>query len=96
MKENEDYAMVPAKVDSDQTWDIRILKGDFIETVFRYGAVRIDGENEQITFDFEVISSPDKEVDETNEELQQIAGEILKDVIDNSIEDGSIEMSDVG
>lgn len=95
MKENKDYRMTPAQDDDGtETWDIRMLTGDFVETVFRFGAVQVDGENEQIVYNFTVIESPDDDATEENEELQKVVGAVLQDVIDNSIQDGSIEFTE--
>lgn len=94
MKENEDYSLIPVDIDNEQAWEIRILKGEFIETVIRYGNVSIDGINEQIKFNFVITFSPDEEITAENPQLQALAGEILGDLIENHIENGSIILDD--
>ena len=71
--ENEDYEMVPADRTID-AWDIRILKGTFVETVIAFGAVRFDGKKDQMTFNFDVVSSPDPDLSVDNVDLQIEAG----------------------
>ncbi len=91
MKENEDYVLIPAKGvdDNDQAWDVRILTGEFNETVIRFGNVQIDGKNDQLRFNFMVVLAPSDYITEDNEELQGTAASILEDLLVRSIEDGT-------
>ena len=46
-KEGIDYELIPATDnENDQSWDIRILKGEFTESVLRFGNIAFDGEND--------------------------------------------------
>lgn len=94
MKEDVDYALVPAEVDNEQAWEIRILTGEFVETVIRYGNIEIDGKNEQLKFNFMIVHSADEDLTEQNVDLQHTAGDILRDLIENHIERGSVFMED--
>jgi len=38
MKENKDYQIIPSEEHSD-AWEVRILSGDFTETVVRFGSI---------------------------------------------------------
>ena len=38
LEENVHYELVPGNTDH---WDIRVLKGDYIETVFNFGAIKV-------------------------------------------------------
>lgn len=87
MKENLDFQFVPAEVDNEQAWDIRILTGEFNETVIRYGNVAVDGTNDALTFNFFVVKAPSEYIVESNEELQAVAGQILIAVIEQAIKD---------
>ncbi len=91
MKENENYVLIPAKGvdDNDQAWDVRILTGEFNETVIRFGNVQIDGKNDQLRFNFMVVLAPSDYITEDNEELQGTAASILEDLLVRSIEDGT-------
>ena len=48
MQENKDYELIPSPNDS-HSWHIRILTGDFVETVIQYGTVSFDGKRKQFT-----------------------------------------------
>jgi len=91
MKENEDYVLIPAKgiADNDQAWDIRILTGEFNETVIRFGNVQLDGINDRLKFNFIVVLAPSDYINEKNEGLQAVAGSILEDLLVRAVEDGT-------
>lgn len=89
------YELIPVEeVGNEQAWDIRILEGDFTETVIRYGNVAYNGEKECLNFNFKLISSPDDELTENNLFLQQFAGQILEDILEKAIADGSVALKD--
>lgn len=94
MVEDKDYQLIPVDIENDQAWDIRILSGEFVETVIRYGNVSIDGPQDQIKFNFGIVFSPDDDLTTGNTQLQVVAGDILGDLIENHIERGSIVMDD--
>tara|TARA_B100000424_G_C22919950_1_gene489521 strand:- start:1061 stop:1336 length:276 start_codon:yes stop_codon:yes gene_type:complete len=85
MKENEDYELVPIEEDLD-AWGIRFLKGDFIETVVKFGVLQLIEETENISFNFDIISSPDENLTVDNEELQKVVSDILYVIITESME----------
>ena len=82
MKENEDYQLIPLENDSD-TWGVRITSGQFIETVIVFGAVGIDEETDNFTFNFDIYSSPDSDLTPDNVDLQEVCGDILQSIILN-------------
>ena len=96
-KENVDYELVPSEKHEDQAWNVRFLTGDYTETVIQYGAIKISGEDmveddeAKMTFNFDVISSPDSELTAENNGLQNSAGEVLLDIIEQAILDGKIQ-----
>tara|TARA_B100000029_G_scaffold499481_1_gene569959 strand:- start:1124 stop:1444 length:321 start_codon:yes stop_codon:yes gene_type:complete len=83
------YEMIPS-AEHEQAWHIRILEGQFTETIIQFGAVSFNEIKDNMSFNFEVISSPNDSAVIENEELQIEAGEILEDVIANSIQRGSL------
>lgn len=91
--ENVDYQLVPVE-DMPDAWAVRILKGDFIETVIAYGAISYNEVKDHLTYNFVVVTSPNDQAVVENEELQEIAGDILSSIIANGIDDGSIEFKD--
>ena len=82
--------MIPVEyVDNEAAWDIRILQGDFTETVIRYGTIKFDGHRDCLTFNFRVVGKPPiKGLDSNNVELQELAADILEDVLERGIRDG--------
>lgn len=91
LHENVDYELIPSDEDG---WGIRILKGDFIETVFSFGALKVDGTEDEpmMSFDFAVISSPDSDLTAEDIDLQLVVGDILLAVLESSISDDSVEV----
>jgi hypothetical protein len=94
VKENVDYELIPADVDNEQAWDIRILTGEFNETVIRFGNIAVDGTKDALTYNFFVVQAPSEYIVESNEDLQSTAGEILIDIIERGIEDGSVVLDE--
>lgn len=84
MTENKDYELIPNEFGDDQLWDVRILTGDYTETVIRYGALSVDEETDMLHFNFDVVSSP-IDVDSSDENLQEEAMLILEQIIHDSV-----------
>ena len=91
--ENVDYELIPSEDKSDG-WNIRILNGQFSETVIEFGAVRFNEIEDNLSFSFDVITSPDPDVTTENFDLQIHAGEILESVISSGLEEGSVIMKE--
>lgn len=91
--ENVDYQLVPVE-DMPDAWAVRILKGDFIETVIAYGAISFNEVKDHLTYNFVVVTSPNDQAVVENEELQEVASDILSSIIANGIDDGSVEFKD--
>jgi len=90
LKENIDYQLVPAP-DHDQDWAVRVLTGDYVETVLKYGAIGFNEEEEGLmTFNFEVVESPDTDLSAADEDLQEYAGDLLQQIIKQAIEEGTL------
>jgi len=89
--ENKDYELIPDE-NGDDVWNVRILEGEFNEVVVRFGSIRIDGKNVdneedvKLSFDFDVITTPDENLTPENIDLQLFAGDILLSIIESSIE----------
>lgn len=94
MKENTDYELIPAQEGNEQSWDIRILKGDYVETVLRYGNVSYNGIEEVLNFNFIVVSSPDPDVSTDSVPVQEVAGAILEDIIEESIKKDEVAFTE--
>lgn len=95
-KENETYELVPSPED-EQAWNVRILDGMYNETVVKYGSISFnehDGEDETLSFNFQIVESPDGDLDESDEDLQEFAGKLLEHIIVQAIEAEEIEMQE--
>jgi|TARA_B110000259_G_scaffold148743_1_gene167832 hypothetical protein len=86
--ENKDYEFIPSDKDD---WQIRFLSGDFIESVIKFGTIRM-AHGDQMTFDFHVETSPDETLSAENEELQKHAGDILISIIEDAIENKATDL----
>ena len=80
MKENTDYEIIP-DVNDDKSWNVRILTGAFTETVIKYGVVKFN--DEDMRFNFDIISSPDNDLTTDDVDLQKYAGNMLEQIIEN-------------
>jgi len=86
--EGTDYELVPCDDNNEQSWHVRILEGDYLETVVSFGAISVQGE--ELHFNFDIISSPDAELTVENEELQDTVAELLEGILEVAATDGSL------
>lgn len=93
LKESEDYELIPLEDDPD-AWGVRFLNGQFVETVVKFGSLGFNEELGQLSFNFTVISSPDSQLTEENEELQEKAGDILQSIIVEGMEKGWVDVEE--
>jgi hypothetical protein len=82
LKENEDYQLVP---NDNNSWNVRILEGEFVETVFKFNTIKVVDEG--LSFDFTIVSTPDPDLSIENEGLQEYVGSILLSVITESLKE---------
>lgn len=93
LSEGVHYEIIP-QVDDTRGWDVRLLE-EYPETIIRYGNVAFDGKRDALTFNYEIVSSPDPDLEvETNLTFQEYCGRILSSIIDKSITDGSMIAQD--
>jgi len=91
VSEGIDYALVPSsEAENQQAWDVRILEGDFAESVVRFGNIAFDGENDCLNFNFMLVSTPDTNLTEANTGLQDRVAEILSSVLEDAAASGSL------
>ena len=95
ISEGIDYELIPAEADNEQAWDLRILTGDFVETVIRYGNVSFDGAEKCLKFNFRIMSSPDPELSTTFVPLQEHAADILEDILERSYAQGTLTTAEM-
>ncbi len=87
------FELIPSH-EHEQAWNIRILVGQFVETVIQYGAIRFNEIPGNMSFNFFVVSSPDENLTSEDLDLQKEAAAILEQVIADGIKDGSVGMKE--
>ena len=93
LKEGIDYELIPAKdSDNDQAWDIRILEGDYVETVIRFGNIKLDGESGCLNFNFVIQSTPNNNLDESDIDFQNYVADILENILIEAAKHDSIQL----
>ena len=89
LSEGVHYEIVP-QINDARGWDVRLLE-EYPETVIRYGNVAFDGKRDALTFNYEIVSSPDPDLEiENNLTFQEYCGKILSNINDQSLVDGSM------
>lgn len=83
LKENVDYELIPS---SGENWDVRLLQGDFTETVVAFNQLRVSDDGEHMKFNFDLVSSPDPDLTENSYELQKHMANILNSILENAAE----------
>ena len=83
MIENVDYQLIPSAVDEGH-WNIRILKGEFVETVIAFGKISLDDKEDKLKFTFDILFTPDPDLTVENNGLQLHAGSILYNLIESA------------
>lgn len=93
VSEGVDYELTPAdELSNEQAWNVRILEGDYVETVIRFGNIGVDIENEALTFNFSIVSTPDDTLTEDDEPFQEYATSILDNILENAISQDALVM----
>lgn len=94
VSENIHYQLIPQKENEQYGWDVRLLEGPHPETVIRFGTVSIDGVDDQMKWNMDIVSSPDENLTTESLTLQEYCGNILLDILETSIADGSAVFRD--
>ena len=89
LRENTHYEIIPDKGD-DQAWNVRILSGMFTETVLKYGVVKFNGKKKDMTFNFDIVYTPDTELTVSDLKLQEFAGIMLEQIMAQGFRDGEV------
>ena len=89
LTENKHYEIIPDKGD-DQAWNVRILSGTFTETVLKYGVVKFNGKKKDMTFNFDIVYTPDTELTVSDLKLQEFAGIMLEQIMSQGFSNGEV------
>jgi len=93
--EHIDYQLVPSFEDETQTWDVKLLRAPFEDSVIRFANIALDGESQELKFNFDVIETLDSSVvNVDNIELQTFAADILQDILVAAINTGTLKTKD--
>ena len=94
--ENKDYEIIPDKGD-EQAWNVRVLSGLYTETVLKYGVVKFNGKGKEkyMSFNFDIVYTPDTELTKESVELQEFAGLMLEQIMARGIEEGNVITRDI-
>ena len=94
--ENKDYEIIPDKGD-EQAWNVRVLSGLYTETVLKYGVVKFNGKGKEkyMSFNFDIVYTPDTELTKESVELQEFAGLMLEQIMARGIEEGNVMTRDI-
>lgn len=92
MTEFEDFLLETNEtpIPGEMEFNVRIIKGEFAETVIGFANLKVDSEDEEedeylLKYDYAIRSSPDPDLKEENEGLQKVTGEILYQLISNAV-----------
>ena len=99
--ENVDYELIPVGEKSNEmAWNVRILTGDFLETVISYGTIKLDAKDDTLRFSFTVVEGKKKtpfkgqyhwpELTADNPDLQKKATYILESILERAHNDGQL------
>jgi len=97
LSEDIHYQIIPQE-GSDDNWDVRLIE-DYPETVIRFGNVRLEGdgpddEEGYISFNFEIVFTPDSQLTTEDLTFQEYCGRILNSIIEVSLMEGGVVARD--
>jgi len=97
LSEDIHYQIIPQE-GTDDNWDVRLIE-DYPETVIRFGNIKLEGdgpddEEGYISFNFEIVFTPDSQLTIEDLTFQQYCGRILNSIIEMSLFEGSVVARD--
>jgi len=86
MQENKDYELIPA---DGEHWHVRILSGEFIETVFYFKEMTLRDSEEHLKFGTKVVKHQMGDDWDYNEDIawHKLTGKVLTSLMDRVIMD---------
>lgn len=82
LQENVDYELIPSE---GENWDVRLLQGDFPETVIAFNKLQVSDDGEHMKFNFDLVSTPDPDLNEDSYELQKHVADVLNSILENAV-----------
>ena len=84
-QENKQYELVPDD-DGTNEWKVRILVGDFIESVVKYGHISFNDKDFTMAFDYSLEYSPDTSLTAEDTDLKTVVSHILHSILVNAFD----------
>ena len=98
-KEGKDYHILSPK-EGDNLWICEVATGKYKGICIRFDTLSFNDEEESIGFNFSIMTpkvvTEKDEFNVDNEEIQQVAANILNDVIDKALDEGYTKPKETG
>lgn len=91
MKENVDYELIPS---DNESWNVRIISGEFVETEYYYGPLTVAEDGEHLTYSAILVSSPHDNISDENLDWHKVTGDILSDIMERAITSDELRADD--
>lgn len=91
LSENVHFEIIPSE--DKHGWNIRILE-EFPETVIAFDVIEVVEDEDQLSFNFTIISTPDADLSVNDLTLQEFTGRILTSLLEIAIADGTLVAQD--
>jgi|TARA_R110000822_G_scaffold310170_1_gene441699 hypothetical protein len=90
------YEIVPStEVAYEDAWEVRMLEGIYVETLIRFGVIKVTPED-LLSFNYKILSSPITDLSEGNEDFTNHVGSILADILFTAESTGTLLKKAVG
>lgn len=91
LSEDVHYQIIPS--DDKHGWNIRLLE-EFPETVIAFDVIELVEDEEQLSFNFTIISTPDTDLSVESLPLQEYTGRILSSLLEVALHEGTLVAED--
>jgi len=91
LSEDVHYQIIPS--DDKHGWNIRLLE-EFPETVIAFDVIELVEDEEQLSFNFTIISTPDTDLSVESLPLQEYTGRILSSLLEVALHEGTLVAQD--
>jgi hypothetical protein len=91
LSEDVHYEIIPSE--DKHGWNIRLLE-EFPETVIAFDVIELVENEEQISFNFGIVSTPDPDLTTNDLTLQEFTGRILTSLLEVAVSDGTLVARD--
>lgn len=82
LEENVHYELIPS---DGENWDVRMLEGPFPETVVSFNDLKMTDDEGTLSFNFDLVTTPDPSLNEENVELQRAVAAVLNSILETAV-----------